>query len=112
MSTSHVDEIEIEVAPGDDWRDHARCHGQVRLFFARKAERPEARERREAKARRLCDACPVAGTCREWGRLHHEYGFWGGESEEDRHRAGYTLSAPIGIIRQRETAADDSAAAC
>lgn len=111
MSTSHLDEIEFETTLAENWRDHARCHGQMRLFFARKAERPEARERREAKARRLCDTCPVADICREWGRLHHEYGFWGGESEEDRHRAGYTLSAPIGIIRQRQ-ATGTSVTAC
>ena len=27
----------------------------------------------------------------------HEYGFWGGESEEERHAAGYRLIAPIGV---------------
>ncbi|MEY2765612.1 MAG: hypothetical protein RL552_517, partial [Actinomycetota bacterium] len=26
-----------------------------------------------------------------------EYGFWGGESEEQRHSAGYRLIAPVGI---------------
>jgi hypothetical protein len=31
-------------------------------------------------------------------RTHnHEYGYWGGESEEDRHLAGFTVSAPIGV---------------
>jgi WhiB family redox-sensing transcriptional regulator len=29
--------------------------------------------------------------------VHREYGYWGGESEEERHLAGYTLTAPIGI---------------
>lgn len=110
MPIASLDQLKIDVR--EDWRDHAECRGQVRLFFSRKAERPEARERREAKARRLCEVCPVADVCREWGRVNHEYGFWGGESEEERHLAGYTLSAPIGIVRQRPTAEDDSATAC
>ena len=29
--------------------------------------------------------------------LKANYGYWGGESEEDRHLAGFTVSAPIGI---------------
>jgi WhiB family redox-sensing transcriptional regulator len=80
-----------------DWRDDANCSGRTFLFFAPKAERPQARARREAKAKRLCLACPALDECRQFARDNHEYGFWGGESEEDRHRAGYTISAPIGI---------------
>jgi WhiB family redox-sensing transcriptional regulator len=90
-----------------DWREHAVCKGRLELFFARKAERPQARARREAKARRLCTICPVQGPCREFARTHREYGYWGGESEEERHLAGYTLTAPIGI-RARRGHADDS----
>jgi WhiB family redox-sensing transcriptional regulator len=79
------------------WSDEAACRGQPDLFFAPRAERPQARVRREARARRLCDACPVALACRTFARDHREYGFWGGESEEERHRAGFTVPAPIGI---------------
>ena len=46
---------------------------------------------------RLCTECPVRNACQQAARANHEYGFWGGESEEDRHLAGYTVSAPIGI---------------
>jgi len=70
--------------------DGAACRGHPDLFFAPHAERPQARVRREARARRLCGACPVAAPCRE-------YGFWGGESEEERHRAGFTIPSPIGV---------------
>ena len=45
----------------------------------------------------MCERCPVAEPCREFARRNHEYGFWSGESEEDRHRLGYTVSAPIGV---------------
>jgi WhiB family redox-sensing transcriptional regulator len=33
----------------------------------------------------------------EFAREHHEYGFWGGESEDERHAAGFRLIAPIGV---------------
>jgi WhiB family redox-sensing transcriptional regulator len=45
----------------------------------------------------LCDACTVQSICKEYARNNHEYGFWGGENEEQRHMAGYTVAAPIGI---------------
>ena len=79
------------------WQDYAACKGRTRLFFPPKAERPQARARREAKAQKLCDSCPVQAPCREHARSNHEYGFWAGESEEDRHLAGFTVSAPIGV---------------
>lgn len=79
------------------WMDLAACKGHTPLFFPPKAERPQARERREARARRICNECPVLDDCRAFAREHHEYGFWAGESEEDRHVAGFTVSAPIGV---------------
>lgn len=75
----------------------AACRGLTHLFFPDSAERPTTRERREAAAREVCSGCPVASTCREFARTNHEYGLWGGESEEERHRAGFRLIAPIGI---------------
>ena len=39
----------------------------------------------------------AAATCQEFARANHEYGFWGGESEDERHAAGYRLIAPIGV---------------
>jgi WhiB family redox-sensing transcriptional regulator len=80
-----------------DWTENANCKGKMKLFFAPKAERPQARERREAKARSLCSACIVQSTCKEFARNNREYGFWGGENEEERHMAGFTVAAPIGI---------------
>jgi WhiB family redox-sensing transcriptional regulator len=55
------------------------------------------RTRREARAKQLCAQCPVIAPCKEFARENHEYGFWAGESEEDRHLAGFTVAAPIGI---------------
>ena len=81
----------------DSWMAQAACKGLTHLFFPSPAERPQARDRREAMARSVCAGCPVHVTCREFARRHHEYGLWGGESEDERHEAGYRLIAPIGV---------------
>lgn len=86
-----------EVSQNENWADHAVCKGRTTLFFPPRAERPQARARREAQARLLCTTCPVQVPCKQFARSNHEYGFWGGESEEERHLAGYTVAAPIGV---------------
>lgn len=84
-------------ATDDAWMNKAACRGMTHLFFPSSAERPQARERREAQAREVCSACVVRSTCRDFARENHEYGLWGGESEDERHDAGFRLIAPIGI---------------
>ncbi len=84
-----------------DWMEQGACAGLTRIFFAPHAERPQARVRREAAARRICASCPVLVRCREYARDNYEYGFWGGESEEDRHLAGYAVPDPAGSRSRR-----------
>jgi WhiB family redox-sensing transcriptional regulator len=81
-----------------DWTERAACHGQTALFFAAHAERPGARKQREAQARVLCLSCPVLEQCRARARQRHEYGFWGGETEEERAAAGYPVALPVGQV--------------
>lgn len=81
----------------DEWMSDAACKGMTHLFFPTPAERPQTRERREEAAREVCATCPVMVTCRDFARDQHEYGLWGGESEDERHGAGYRLIAPIGV---------------
>lgn len=83
------------------WMDDAICKGRTHLFFPPKAERPQARVRREAQARKLCNSCPVQLQCQAFARDNREYGYWGGESEEERHLAGFTVAAPIGVRSRR-----------
>ena len=80
------------------WTADAACSGQTELFFAPAGERPETRLLREARARAICMACPVEDPCRRWAREHREYGFWGGESEEDRAAAGFRVDMPVGRV--------------
>src|SRR5258705_9872882 len=80
------------------WTVEAACEGQTRLFFAPAGERPEARVVRESSARTVCHACPALVQCRDWAREHREYGFWGGESEEERAAAGFRVDMPVGRV--------------
>jgi WhiB family transcriptional regulator, redox-sensing transcriptional regulator len=90
-------------APGLVWADQGACRGTAHLFFAPDRERPGRRARRERAARELCATCPVLVSCRDWAREHREYGFWGGETEEERTAAGYR-PALAGVLRIRRRA--------
>ena len=46
------------------WMGKGACAGDSDLFFAPFAERPEARVRREGKARVICETCNVISPCR------------------------------------------------
>ena len=64
-----------------EWMSQGACSGKTDVFFAPHAERPQARARREAQARLICQNCPELEPCRTYARVHREYGFCGGESE-------------------------------
>lgn len=81
-----------------EWTADAACSGRTTLFFAPPGERPEARAVREAQARTVCTTCPVLIECRSWARENREYGFWGGESEEERAAAGFRVDMPVGRV--------------
>jgi WhiB family redox-sensing transcriptional regulator len=70
--------------------------GHTDLFFAPAGERPEVRMARETIARAFCAACSVELACRTWARENREYGFWGGETEEERAAAGFRVDLPVG----------------
>jgi WhiB family transcriptional regulator, redox-sensing transcriptional regulator len=86
-----------------DWRTEAQCSGRSDLFFPSHAERPQARELREHIAAALCSNCSVRTECCDFARGNREYGYWGGESESQRVKAGFALIAPIGVGRIRAT---------
>ena len=70
-----------------DWFDEAACKGMTDLFFPPAGEREAARLQREPKARAVCASCPVVEPCRAYARRQQEFGFWGGENEEERFTA-------------------------
>ena len=97
-----LDAVGMPKGPAEStgWMKQSMCVGESDLFFAPFAERPEARVRREARARALCSACSVLERCRDYARANRELGFWGGESEVERAEAGFAPTTPI-VGRQR-----------
>jgi hypothetical protein len=84
-----MDRVDDSTVTNGRWTDLAMCKGRTGLFFGIAGERPERRVRREARARKVCESCPVIVECRELARSNGENGFWGGESEEERAAAGF-----------------------
>lgn len=72
-----------------DWQLEGSCRGMdSALFFHPDGERGPARARREAKAKQICQACPVLRLCRQHAlKVHEPYGVWGGMSEAERDTA-------------------------
>jgi hypothetical protein len=60
------------------WHREAACVGKVDLFFPRPGDFVSA-----ARAKQLCDSCPVFDECDEAGRSE-QFGIWAGLSARDR----------------------------
>lgn len=87
-----------------DWYDAAACKDQTELFFPPATyEKHDTRVRRETRARKICDTCPALIACRRWAREHREIGVWGGETDEQRIRAGYMLAVGGDVVRRART---------
>ncbi|MDT2006577.1 WhiB family transcriptional regulator [Rhodococcus opacus] len=71
---------------GRDWRRQAGCcTADLTLFFHPVNERGPQRQRRIARAKRVCAHCPVLVQCRTHALTAREpFGIWGGTSEEER----------------------------
>lgn len=77
------------------------CNGKQYLFYGKHAERPEARLRRESKAKLVCSTCPQLVTCRDYARDNNElFGIWGGETEMERYVGGFMSSPPPHLSRR------------
>jgi len=98
MGEPAIDDDDEPLWASQAWMLHAACAGRTRLFFAPLAERPQSRVRREAKARAVCASCPVLVECRAFAREHGEFGFWGGESEDERAADGCDVPAAVGVV--------------
>ncbi|MEV6910901.1 WhiB family transcriptional regulator [Amycolatopsis sp. NPDC051071] len=74
------------VAEEWDWQLRGSCRGaDSSLFFHTDNERGSARERRESRAKAICQSCPVLAQCRTHALAVQEpYGIWGGLGEIER----------------------------
>ena len=68
------------------WQGKAACRGlDVQLFFGADEEQPSEREFREAKAKAVCESCPVRRECLDYAVENSvRYGIWGGLDEDER----------------------------
>lgn len=75
------------MASTDDWQGNALCRGNhAHLFFPPSTfERKDDRERRELRAKAICDVCPVKSECIDYAlSIREPFGIWGGMTEVDR----------------------------
>jgi WhiB family redox-sensing transcriptional regulator len=81
-----VSRLPIVVAEEWEWQLRGSCRGaDSNLFFHTDNERGSARERRESKAKAICQTCPVLAQCRKHAMTVQEpYGIWGGLGEIER----------------------------
>lgn len=69
------------------WQEHAACRGPMGAVFYPPpfTERKRDRREREARAKEICQSCPVQLECREHSISEREqHGVWGGLSERER----------------------------
>jgi WhiB family redox-sensing transcriptional regulator len=84
------------VTLSDEWQNSALCRGNhAHLFFPPSTfERKDDRERREMRAKAICNVCPVMSECRTYAvAIREPFGIWGGMTENDRKQL-----APAGAV--------------
>jgi WhiB family redox-sensing transcriptional regulator len=70
------------------WQSRAVCGGACTwLFFGPDGETGPERKIREAKAKAICESCPVRVECLDYALERHvRCGMWGGLNETERFR--------------------------
>lgn len=78
--------LPVPVAEVWDWQMWAACRGMdSAVFFHPDGERGPSRAGREARAKRICEGCPVRRQCLGHALAVREpYGVWGGLSAAER----------------------------
>ncbi|MGI9607284.1 MAG: WhiB family transcriptional regulator [Acidimicrobiales bacterium] len=69
------------------WQERAACRGPLgSVFFPPPVtERKREKLSREARAKEICQGCPVLADCREYAlSIREPHGVWGGLSEQER----------------------------
>ncbi|GAA4688581.1 WhiB family transcriptional regulator [Phytohabitans rumicis] len=85
---SNVRRLPGPIADIWDWQRLGACRGRDSAqFFHPDGERGSSRNRREARAKSVCAACPVRAECAAHAlSVREPYGVWGGFSESERLR--------------------------
>jgi WhiB family transcriptional regulator, redox-sensing transcriptional regulator len=70
-----------------DWQEQAACRGydNTQFFGPDFGESELEKQAREAKAKTVCQTCPVAEPCLEFAMdTNQKYGIWGGLTDKER----------------------------
>ncbi len=70
-----------------EWQDKAACKGPNHAIFFPPArlERRTDKRRREARAKEICEQCPVLRQCRDYAlNIGEQHGIWGGLTARER----------------------------
>lgn len=81
------------------WQFDAACRGEdTALFFAPSYfEKPDEKRAREARAKAICDRCPVREPCLDYAlRIREPHGVWGGLNEQERRQVLRERSLRVG----------------
>jgi WhiB family transcriptional regulator, redox-sensing transcriptional regulator len=71
----------------DTWQVKAACRGpQAEVFFPPpQFERKDEKAEREARAKQICNDCPVRQPCLDYAvAIREPHGIWGGLNENER----------------------------
>lgn len=90
----YVTSVEEESVTSMDrsWQPVALCRGNhSHLFFPpTSSERKDERERRELRAKAVCQVCPVQSDCLDYAiESTEQYGIWGGFTETERRQLAH-----------------------
>ena len=78
---------EEKVQGGLVWQRQAKCKGALAEAFYPpvRVETKDERDYREARAKKICSACPVSDACLAHALANREtHGIWGGLNEAER----------------------------
>ena len=69
-----------------DWQEEAACRSYENIvFFGEEGESELEKQAREARAKAVCQRCPVAEPCLEFAmETNQKYGIWGGLTDKER----------------------------
>ena len=80
--------VKLSAQPSlESWQHRGACRGpHATIFFPPPHfERKHERIEREARAREICDSCPVSGDCLAYAlEIREPHGVWGGLNEAER----------------------------
>lgn len=83
---SSISRLPSPIQESYEWQHEGACRGtDPNTFFSPETERGPRRRAREARAKALCEQCPVVAACLQHALdVKEPYGVWGGLNATER----------------------------